>query len=386
VDAGALIESSSKAASPAGSQSPVGDTEIQLASIWCDLLGFQTIGRDDDFFVTGGHSLLALRLFSRINRQFGCELPLSVLIAHPTIRSLASLVDRKSEAPPSEMDSPKSKGHQVTLSDEGLAPPMFCIHGGDGGVLFYRNLVGQLSGTFPLHAIESLELSSSDVIAPTSVKETAAAYVQHVLAKHPKGPFRLAGYSFGGLVAHEMAGILESMGHRVDFVGLFDTHNPTAESRAFSLPERFTSFWKQHQEIALPSRLARLGTRIVAGIRTNRQVRSGIHQAEANGPAAAHSDLRRVQVRESNWKAMKAYLPGPINGRLTLFKAMVGSDKFEWPNDYGWSSLTRSGLDIVPVPGEHLTLFEPENITALAQALEDSLNRVPSSPQIRDGE
>jgi thioesterase domain-containing protein len=253
---------------------------------------------------------------------------------------------------------------------------MFCIHGGDGGVLFYRNLMGQLSRKFPLHAIESLELSSSDAIEPTSVKETAEAYVQHVLARHPNGPFRLAGYSFGGLVAHEMAHILESMGHRVDFVGLFDTHSPTAESRAYILPERLASFWRQHQEIPLPSRLIKLGARFIAGIQTNRQVRSGILRSEANGPAPAHSDLRRIQVRESNWKAMKAYSPETISARLTLFKAIIGSDKFEWPTDYGWSSLTRSGLDIVPVPGQHLTLFEPENITALAKALETSLDRI----------
>ena len=66
---------------------------------------------------------------------------------------------------------------------------------------------------------------------------------------------------------------------------------------------------------------------------------------------------------------MQAYRPRPFNGRITLFKAMTASDKVEWPEDYGWSALAGAGLDIIPVPGQHLTLFDPGNVESLAAAL-----------------
>ena len=65
-----------------------GSTEARLTGIWQDLLGLANIGRDDDFFDLGGHSLMTLRMFSRINREFGKSLPLATLLKHPTIASL----------------------------------------------------------------------------------------------------------------------------------------------------------------------------------------------------------------------------------------------------------------------------------------------------------
>lgn len=355
---------------------PTGEVEEQLAVLWQELLGASKIGRDEDFFAIGGHSLMALRLFSRINSRFGRNLPLSSLISHPTIRSLATLLEPReaqaSSTTPTSVALPK-KGHFVTLSEGGSEPPLVCIHGGDGGVIFYRGLANLLPKSFPLHAIESLDLSSSHEIEPASVEETAAAYVQHLLARYPEGPYRLVGYSFGGVVAHEMACLLQESGHRVEFVGLFDTHNPSARNRAYTLPERLGIFWKQHLHVPLPTRLVKLGARIVEGIATNHRIQREIRNAARLGPAEAHSDLRRSQVREENWRAMQAYRPRRFNGRLTLFKAMTESDKVEWDEDYGWSPFSARPLRVVPVPGRHLTLFEPPHVETLAKALESSL-------------
>ena len=274
---------------------------------------------------------------------------------------------------------PKGKGNLVILSDSGDEPPLFCIHGGDGGVLFYRNLANIMSGHFPLLAIESLDLGANTVIEPTSVEETAQAYVQHLIARFPSGPHRIVGYSFGGVVAHEMACVLERMGYRVEFVGLFDTHNHASDKRAYSLYERFQFFWKQNRDAALPARLVRLGMRIIDGIRTDRRVRSEICRAKACGPARAHSDLRRVQVREENWRAMQAYKPSRFSGRLTLFKAITASDKIKWPDDYGWAAFAGGGIEIVPVPGQHLTLFDSRHIATLARKLQISILRSSSA-------
>ena len=355
---------------------PEGDTETRLAALWSELLDAPRIGRDDDFFALGGHSLMALRLFSRINREFGKPLPLAALLTHPTVARLATLL--APDAPAPSPAGKESKGHLVTLADGGKEPPLFCIHGGDGGVLFYRNLAEALPCAGPMHAIEARALGSREPIREASVEETAAAYIAELLEVHPRGPFRLAGYSFGGVVAHEMACQLVARGHEIDFLGLFDTQNPSAPAKRYSLPGRFGAFWQQQQDLPLPARLERLRERIAEGIATNRRVKEEVAAAMTQGPAEPHSDLRRVQVREENWRAMQAYQPRPFPGKITLFKAMTASDKVEWPEDYGWTPVAGGGLEIVPVPGQHLTLFDAENVPALARALAAALPRHPS--------
>jgi amino acid adenylation domain-containing protein len=372
IDTAALPDPARASAVPRRFSPPQGETETRLAALWRELLGIPEIGRDEDFFALGGHSLMALRLFSRMSREFGRSLPLAALLNHPTVSRLAALIDSEAAAVPGD----GRKGHLVTLSDRGTPPPLFCIHGGDGGVIFYRGLAERMTGEHPIHAIESLALSTSTPIVPSSVEETAAAYVRELLAVYPQGPFRLAGYSFGGVVAHEMACQLVEMGHRVEFLGLFDTHNPTAPCKRYSLTGRLGAFWQQQDDLPLPAKLERLRERIAEGISVHRQVKREVAEAMTMGPAEAHSDLRRVQVREENWRAMQAYTPRFYPGPITLFKAMTPSDKVEWPADYGWTVHAGGGLRIVPVPGRHLTLFDEENVAALAQALEDAMDRM----------
>ena len=131
------VEIARKVAEAKPYSAPEGEIEQKLAALWSELLQIPEIGRDDDFFSLGGHSLLALRLFSRINREFGRTLPLAALLGHPTIAKLAALLCPQAEA---GLPTGAGKGHLVTLAESGDGTPLFCLHGGDGGVLFYRSL------------------------------------------------------------------------------------------------------------------------------------------------------------------------------------------------------------------------------------------------------
>lgn len=361
---------------------PANEIERKVAAIWEDLLGIESIGRHDDFFASGGHSLMALRMFSRLSRETGVSLPLATLIQNPTIATLAPLLITKDpetsrEARPLPESSKKpTKGNIVTLSQGTGNRRIFCIHGGDGGVIFYRGLAAKMPREYSFHAVESLELGNSGPVERSSIEETAAAYLQSILEIQKEGPFKLAGYSFGGVVAHEIACQLQDLGHVVDFLGLFDTHNPAAPSRAYGMGERFGVFWQQTSGTPVSERLGLLKSRIFEGMQTHRRVKSEIKAAQSLGPAEAYSDLRRVQVREENWRAMQAYRPRPFNGRITLFKTSHLSDKIERPADYGWAGVALSGLDIVAVSGHHLALFAPENIDSLSDSLLGSLKRI----------
>ncbi len=348
---------------------PAGPVECKLAAIWQDLLGRDAIDRDDDFFELGGHSLMALRMFARIDRDFGKSLPLAALLKRPTIAKLAT------ELAPAAAQAAEETGdfNLVTLAAGGGGPALFCIHGGDGGVIFYRNLARLLPPELPVRAIESRELGGSREIAASSVAETAASYLRGLRAVQPSGPYLLAGYSFGGVVAHEMACQLRAAGETVDFLGLFDTHNPAGKSRDYSLAERMRVFWQQNSDLPFLARLARVRARCHEGMRTNRRIRNELRAASRAGPAEPYSDLRRIQVREENWRAMRTHVPPVFDGQVTLFKSATGSDKVERAADYGWAAHAASGLRIVPVRGAHLTIFEPENVASLAAALAGAL-------------
>jgi len=366
---------------------PNSSTEARLTAIWQDLLNLPDIGRDDDFFALGGHSLMTLRMFSRIHREFGKSLPLATLLKHPTIASLASQIDPPQETPlPAAVtenarpvakflpkSSPPAKSNIITLTEGDGETPLFCLHGGDGGVIFYRGLASLMPSEIPFHAIESLELSNSGNIVETSIEETATSYLRDILSIQQQGPFRLAGYSFGGVVAHEIACQLVEQGHTVEFLGMFDTDNPTAPIRNYGLSERLGVFWRRNRHIPFGARLGLVRDRIGEGVRTNRRIKAELKAAKTTGPAEAYSDMRRIQVREENWRAMQAYKPRLFTGRITLFKTTHVSDKYERRDDYGWNSVAGDGLDIVPVEGEHLALFASENVDNLAKVLTDAL-------------
>lgn len=344
---------------------PEGEIEQQLAAIWSELLGISTPGRDDDFFLIGGNSLAGLRMFSRIQREFGVSLPLGVLLRARTVRQLAARIGTD--------ESPQLRGHLSEVRSGGSKPALCAIHGGDGGILFYRALAERLPDDRPFLAIESPDLGSDEQIEIGCIEETAASYIETLRERQPEGPYLLAGYSYGGVVAYEMARQLAEAGHEVPFVALFDTVNPAAEIRPYALSERVSVYWNSQSEAPLGERILRLAARFKDGVETHLRVKA--ESADARGEAAAaHTERRAVQLREAHEAAMDAYVPGPFPGRLHLFRASAVNDKFEIPDDYGWSKLVEE-LEIVEVPGKHLTLFEDGNVGPLATDFALALGR-----------
>jgi amino acid adenylation domain-containing protein len=373
IDTHALPEPEAAAIFAPGKTQPETDTQKQLSLIWKDILDQDEIGIDDDFFALGGHSLLGMKLFTRIQKSFDLALPLATLFQSPTIRLLAKAIDRESDPAASE-DSPVDTS--VLVQSEGDKIPLFGIHGGDGGIFFYRRLFDHLGNDRPLYAFEDPALTSTTPISDEPIEETASRYVDQLRRLRKEGPYMLAGYSFGGIVALEMAQQLLAAGEEVAFLGLFDTENPTAEIRQYPLLERLAVNWQsQDDEAGMLGKLGKLGKRVGSGLVTRLRHEATVAAARTLTPAKSMSRLRQVQLREAHGRAMDAYVPAPYDGKITLYKAKANAenDKFEMSEDYGWRPIAKHGLDIVEVPGEHLTIFDDENVGALAKAVHTSL-------------
>lgn len=343
---------------------PDGDTEIRMQQLWQEILATDGIGAEDDFFDLGGHSLLGLRLITRIEKTFDQRLPLAALLESPTIRGLARQLDDAEDAPESD------HVFQIQAGEAGETP-LFAIHGGDGGALFYRHLLPAIGREQPLYGIESPLLRSAvlDQI-PTDIASLAADYIE-AIRPLANGRYRLGGFSYGGVIAFEMAQQLRAAGEEVELVALFDTCNPAVDPRPYSLTERIARNLKEDKRAALPGKIGKLGGRLSE--RKKRQASEDVaHTLLEQREGAEDEELRRCQMNEISNRLMSSYVPEPYDGPVTLFKAAIPDSKYEYTEHLGWEDIA-SNLRVAEVPGSHLQIFDPENASELGGQLHDEL-------------
>lgn len=189
---------------------PRNHVEQVLAGLWESLLGHRAIGLDDDFFALGGHSLLVVKLVHRISAALDVQLPVSAVFQHPTPGRLAARIDR-----------PDAAGPLITLR-KGLSErkPLFFLHRPAGDLQHYLPVLTALPDSQP---VLGLLLPAGRSADNTSLPELAELYLPAMRSAQPAGPYRLCGWSMGGLLALELAQQLERLGETVAWVGLIDT-------------------------------------------------------------------------------------------------------------------------------------------------------------------
>ncbi len=363
LDRSQLPEPLLTASTAVSSDPPATPTEVFLADLWSRLLDVGEVSRDEDFFELGGHSLVALQLFAGISREWKLRIPMASLIEAPTLKLLGSMIDRQRSW---NLQPDPSEPVVVEMRPDGKLPPLFCIHGGDGGVIFYRSLVKLLPEGRPLLAIESPALAADEEVKVVPVEQSARDYIAALRRFQPKGPYFLAGYSYGGLLVYEISRQLIEQGEEVRFAGLFDTVNPATPMREYTLMERVEVYWNAQEKRGLVRKICRMIGRIREGFETHFRVKGEVRAARTAGRTKPHTGIRILQVREAHEKAMQNYQPEPLSCHITLFKSKAPDDKFDIPPDYGWSGLVRS-MDVVEVPGSHLTMFAPRHVGPLAR-------------------
>ena len=198
VDRKAMVSSDPIAAPlTEGYVAPRDDIERSLVELWEELLGHQPIGIHDNFFDIGGHSLLAVRLFAKIERVWGVRPPLAVLFETATVRHLAGAIRRERGRSPRWSSI-------VALRPGGTRPPLFLTHGIDGELLFYRDIVKNLHPDQPVYGIQGVGTDGRE-LPHARFEDMAEHYVQDLLRFHPDGPFLIVGYCFAGVLAYEVA-------------------------------------------------------------------------------------------------------------------------------------------------------------------------------------
>jgi pristinamycin I synthase-3/4 len=336
--------------------------ESILAEIWADLLGFERIGIHDNFFACGGHSLLAVRLMAGIEKRFGKALPLTALFAAPTVESMAALLVQAGGPDPGRRRPPL-----VAIKPRGDRPPLFCVHPVGGNVLCYLDLASHLAPEQPFYAFQTPGPGEG-----SSIEQMAALYVKELRRIRPQGPYRLGGWSMGGLIAFEMARQLAREGDMPELVALIDTLPPASEPpRPLSEDELVAGFARD---------LARLLGHDV-GISSEElrplPAREKLGHVVRLGHAAGllPQDLGLAQIQPlyatfaANLQASRSYEPEPYPGRLTLWLSERTLSTVPADLAAAWSRLALGEVEASTLAGDHYSLLRRPHVERLAREI-----------------
>ncbi|HET6361214.1 MAG TPA: amino acid adenylation domain-containing protein [Gemmatimonadota bacterium] len=342
---------------PKQTAGPQTETERLLAEVWRGILGVSEVGRTDDFYDLGGHSLLAVRLFSEIEQRTGRRLPFSIFDRGLTIAAVAESLERNDTVPGTD--------YLVPILTGGSRTPLFLVHAGGGNIYVYRSLAEHLARDRPVFGFNLKGIRRVDL--PRTVEEMAERYLNDLEIALPTGPCLLGGYSFGGVVAWEMARRLRARGRAVPLLVLLEATDDLLQ--AHRAPVRM---WRRAR------RFAGSGVRGLADLARNPPSRwfsilSGRgRQALAvlldrPDPLATTTEEAAAMKAAARW-AIRHYRPGRYAGRTLYFRAtgQIGRRLV-------WQSLA-DDLEIVILPGElHGSFLKQENARFVAEALDARL-------------
>ncbi|MFJ6436817.1 amino acid adenylation domain-containing protein [Streptomyces sp. NPDC091416] len=350
--------------------------ERTLVEMLGELLGLERIGVHDDIFTRGATSLTTMRLVVLIEQRYGVPIPISAFITAPTVAAVAELLRAGGATPGFDP--------LVPIRRAGGRPPIFLVHPMGGNVLCYVPFARHLPDDQPLYAFQAA--GGDPGTAPLrTMQEIAAHYVAAMRRVRPEGPYVIGGWSFGGFVAFEMARQLRAAGQQVAKVILLDTValGPEDQHRAFT-DEALLGwfFWEllllgrggDSPLEAIPDELGTLEQKFdyIASVAAD----EGILPADSRGSLVG----RLFAVYEANWRATQHYRPGPVADDVTLIRATeplpqvlhamhgAGSTQHKDPAN-GWHTMTTGRVEVVQVPGDHLSLMEEPHVAHVAEAV-----------------
>ena len=365
---------------PGNRDLPRNATERDLLELWQEILGEppqnsdspgdpQTtaappLGINDDFFTRGGHSLLAVRLMSRIERRFGVDLALADLFHHSTVATLAGRIAERRIARHLATDDgkPTWRAPLVTLEAGEGKPPLFCVHPAGGHVACYVPLARHLGPDQPFYALQAISGSHDEDAGSRSVPEMASAYLQAVRERQPSGPYHVAGWSLGGTVAYEMARQIAAEGGEIALVALIDAGlaagRGAANLRNFAgvlgLPiDELDLPWEELERQPLRERISRLRT-------------LGAELSPLLADLKTTHLYRLYRLFEGNIQALEGYRPKPYSGKVLLFRPTQEIEAAA--PDLGWGKLAQN-VELLSLPGDHFSIVRDPGVRRLAAEL-----------------
>ncbi|OCA54768.1 non-ribosomal peptide synthetase [Photorhabdus namnaonensis] len=355
-------------------EAPQGETEIALAAIWRELLGVERIGRHDNFFTLGGHSLLAMRMIN-LAAERGLICSLNNLFQFPVLEELVA-----------EITSDPLSQWQISaipVRPDGTEPPLFFVPSGMDDYSYVFGLAQHIQADYPIYALPWPSINEEQV---STIEALAARMITFMKAVRPEGPYRIYGYSSGGILAYAIAQQLLHAGETVNFLGLIDTPAPHCFKTRVDQPKlQFLAELARQSVDEYPQEIEALHQKMDE--LTLVQFIAAAQELELY-PSNLRPDLiAKRWVQMGNYVQMvKDYQPKALAITLHQFYAMESYPQIPFVTDVALQSVTMepslgweqivpdSSLQLTSVPGDHFSLMEDsENKTVLAKTLSMAL-------------
>ncbi|MFE3907622.1 amino acid adenylation domain-containing protein, partial [Streptomyces sp. NPDC059153] len=356
------------------------EAEKRICAVFAELLGVEEVGPDDNFFLLGGHSFLATKAVALLREQLEADLGVRNLFEAPTPAALAREVERSGTR--------DSFAPMLPLRTTGDDRPLFCVHPGGGMSWCYAGLLSHLDPAIPVYGLQARALSRPGAM-PAALDVMAADYLRQILEIQPEGPYRLLGWSFGGVMSHALAVELQARGQEVELLALVDAY-----------PRLVDEVSEESEEGALEQTLRELEDRLLvdnftasrfdfdaAELTTERDalISRYLRFLEENQhPLAAVGERTMLAMKDvwiNNSRLLAGHRPGRYEGDMLLFTATrvpervagrVGADS--------WAPHVTGAVEDHPVDAEHEQMLTvPAHIATIGGVLAAKLKR--SSPR-----
>ena len=365
---------------------PKDDIELTLVGFWEELLGVDQVGTQDSFFDLGGHSLVAVRLFAKIQQTYGVDYPISILFEAPTISACADLLrEVLGEVEVSSNLESSGKSHKARYthlvpmhnSKSSKLTPFFLVAGMFGNVLNLRHLAQLIGEERPFYGLQARGLYG-DHAPHETFEEMASDYLAEIKTVQAEGPYLLGGFSGGGITAYEMARQLKAAGEEVAQVIFLDTPLPYFDP--LSSVDRMSIHWQ---------RLKTQGVAYFSEWAKNRykwelEKFSG-RFSEVNDRGETPADFKSGEMEAAFYQALSRYDIDALDISAKLFRPKLpveyklsggrkaNADRLIIHEDNGWTKYIND-LTVAEVPGNHDSMVLEPNVRVLATRMRQCID------------
>ncbi|MER5968150.1 amino acid adenylation domain-containing protein [Streptomyces sp. NPDC002055] len=341
---------------------PRGPREEQLCAIFAEVLGLAAVGVDDNFFDLGGHSLLAVRLAGRIKESLGADVGIATVFQAPTAAALDATLDTGRTTDALDVLLP------LRPARDGDRAPLYCVHPAGGLSWCYAGLIRRLPADVPLYGLQAQGVgpaTAGDPL-PRTLEELAAHYTDRLREVQPRGPYRLLGWSTGGIIAQAMATRLQDLGAEVELLAILDAY-PAEGFRELPVPDRAEALealltMGGHGPESLDGKPLET-EHVVEVLRREGSPLAGLD-------AATIEALGEIYLNTNH--LVRGYDHRRFHGDVLFFRAVVDTIDDTLAPDT-WTPYVSGRIDTTEVACSHKDMTLPEPIAHIARVIADRL-------------
>ncbi|MDO6429754.1 amino acid adenylation domain-containing protein [Flavitalea sp. BT771] len=364
IDRNALPDPSPEVARDTTYAPPRTATEKLVAHAWSTYLSQDQIGLHDDYFDLGGSSVSGLQIMTFLEKNTGKRLPLSTLFRAPTVEKLSALLDA---------DKPSISWEPLVLIRPGVErPPLYILQGYGMNVIGFNNIARYMHPDQPVYGFQPKGLNGIDEPHGT-IEAIAMEYVEAILRVNPDGPYYLAGYSYGGVVAFEMAQQLVARGKQIGMLAIIDTYTNNMKNERGWAAALLRKVFRQFPKFRFVLKNLRKYPKPTIAYQRDfftRKIRAFLDLFRSSrGPSTPEERIDDQYVKAYENYRMRLY-----DGSIDLFRVKIRLYFLDDLEYMGWRPFVSKEITIHEVPGDHSTFLLSPNDQAFAAILQRTMD------------